>query len=44
MRPRTCSTRPAAGMPRNIVLLFAAKDTKHNHAQVLQEVLQDLAD
>lgn len=29
---------------RNVVLLFAAKDTEHNHAQVLQEVLQDLAD
>ena len=28
---------------RKIVLLFAAKDTEHNHAQVLQEVLQELA-
>lgn len=26
-----------------LVLLFAAKDVEHNHAQVLQEVLQDLA-
>lgn len=26
-----------------LVLLFAAKDLEHNHAQVLQEVLQDLA-
>ncbi len=25
-----------------LVLLFAAKDVEHNHAQVLQEVLQDL--
>ena len=26
-----------------LVLLFAAKDVEHNHAQVLQEVLQELA-
>ncbi|WME21838.1 DUF488 domain-containing protein [Brachybacterium sp. GU-2] len=26
-----------------LVLLFAAKDLEHNHAQVLQEVLQELA-
>jgi uncharacterized protein YeaO (DUF488 family) len=29
---------------RTLVLLFAAKDVEHNHAQVLQEVLQELAD
>lgn len=27
---------------RKVVLLFAAKDTEHNHAQVLQDVLEDL--
>lgn len=26
-----------------LVLLFAAKDVEHNHGQVLQEVLQELA-
>lgn len=26
-----------------LVLLFAAKDVEHNHAQVLQEVMQELA-
>jgi uncharacterized protein YeaO (DUF488 family) len=30
-----------AGASR-LVLLYAAKDTAHNHAQVLQEVLRDL--
>lgn len=31
-----------AGASR-IVLVYAAKDTEHNHAQVLQEVLEELA-
>ena len=39
------AARALGVMDRQIVksLLFAAKDVEHNHAQVLQEVLQELA-
>ena len=35
--------RAAGAGATRIVLLFAAKDVEHNHAQVLQEVLAELA-
>lgn len=34
--------RALDGGATHLVLLFAASDTDHNHAQVLQEVLRDL--
>ena len=40
--PQALLDRAKEDGARKIVLLFAAKDTEHNHAQVLQEVLQDL--
>ena len=40
--PQALLDRAKENGARKIVLLFAAKDTEHNHAQVLQEVLQDL--
>lgn len=41
--PQALLDRAQEAGARKILLLFAAKDTEHNHAQVLQEVLQDLA-
>lgn len=41
--PQALLDRAKENGARKIVLLYAAKDTEHNHARVLQEVLQDLA-
>ncbi|MGO1259807.1 MAG: DUF488 domain-containing protein, partial [Brachybacterium sp.] len=40
--PQALLDRANEAEARRIVLLFAAKDTEHNHAQVLHEVLEDL--
>ena len=40
--PQALLDRARDAGARKIVLLFAAKDTEHNHAQVLQEALRDL--
>ena len=40
--PQALLDRAKEDGARKIVLLFAARDTEHNHAQVLQKVLQDL--
>ena len=40
--PQALLDRAKENGARKIVLLFAARDTEHNHAQVLQKVLQDL--
>lgn len=41
--PQALLDRAEQADARTIVLLFAAKDTEHNHAQVLQAALEDLA-
>lgn len=41
--PQALLERAKDAGARKIVLLFAAKDTEHNHAVVLQEALQELA-
>ncbi|MGO2361234.1 MAG: DUF488 domain-containing protein [Brachybacterium tyrofermentans] len=40
--PQALLDRAREAGAHRIVLLFAAKDTQHNHAQVLQEALQGL--
>ena len=41
--PQALLERAQEAGARTVVLLFAAKDVEHNHAQVLQGVLRDLA-
>ncbi|MGP9683943.1 DUF488 domain-containing protein [Brachybacterium sp. AOP3-A1-3] len=41
--PQALLDRARDAGAHKVVLLFAAKDTEHNHAQVLQAALQDLA-
>ncbi|GAA4523954.1 DUF488 family protein [Brachybacterium paraconglomeratum] len=41
--PQALLDRAGEADAQKIVLLFATKDTAHNHAQVLQEALKDLA-
>lgn len=41
--PQALLDRAREADAHKIVLLFAANDTEHNHAQVLQEVLEELA-
>ncbi|MGO2584021.1 MAG: DUF488 domain-containing protein [Brachybacterium tyrofermentans] len=40
--PQALLDRARDAGAHKVVLLFAAKDTEHNHAQVLQDALQDL--
>ncbi|MDN5600235.1 MAG: DUF488 domain-containing protein [Brachybacterium sp.] len=40
--PQELLDRAREADARTLVLLYAAKDTEHNHAQVLQEVLREL--
>lgn len=40
--PQALLDRAREADARRVVLLFAAKDTEHNHAQVLQEALEEL--
>ena len=40
--PQELLDRARQAAARRIVLLFAAKDTEHNHAQVLQKALEEL--
>ncbi|HEX7350233.1 DUF488 domain-containing protein [Brachybacterium sp.] len=40
--PQALLDRAREAGAKTVVLLFAAKDTEHHHAQVLQRALQDL--